>query len=111
MKSRREEHFRTTKLISLLSNVEDVYSNEKFTEVANSFYHTFLLYLKKWSNNVLPLDMFHWTLFKNPPTLEKILRSTKYIADVDKNMKKILDKDGIFYEIIHIENVSKTRMD
>jgi hypothetical protein len=56
MKSKRDANFHTTKLISPLSDVEDVYSNEQFTEVANSFYNTFLLYLQKWNNNVLPLD-------------------------------------------------------
>jgi hypothetical protein len=38
MKSRRDENFLTTKLTSLSSDVEDVYTNEQFTEVANSFY-------------------------------------------------------------------------
>jgi hypothetical protein len=47
MKSRRDENFCTTKLISLLRDVEDVYINEQFTEVANSFYDTFPLYLEK----------------------------------------------------------------
>jgi hypothetical protein len=55
--------------------------------------------------------MFHWTLLKNPPSWEKILHSTKHIADVDKNIMKILDEDGLFHEFIHIENISKTRMD
>jgi hypothetical protein len=73
MKSRRGEDFRTTALLSLLSHVEDVYSNEQFTEVANSFHNTFLLYLEQRINNVLPLDMFHWTLLKNPATWEKII--------------------------------------
>jgi hypothetical protein len=47
MKSSSDENFRITKLISLLSDGEDVYSNEQFTEVANSFHDTFLLYLEK----------------------------------------------------------------
>jgi hypothetical protein len=76
MKSRSDENFHATKLISLLSGVEYVYSKEKFTEVGNSFYNTLLLYLEKWSNSVLPLDMFHCTLLKNLPTWEKILHST-----------------------------------
>jgi hypothetical protein len=42
MKSRRDKNSHTTKLISLLSDVEDVYSNEQFTEVASSFHDTFL---------------------------------------------------------------------
>jgi hypothetical protein len=49
--------------------------------------------------------MFHCTLLK------KILHSTKHIADVDKNITKILDKDGLFDEFIHIANTSKIRMD
>jgi hypothetical protein len=93
MKSKRDENIHTTKLISLLSDIEDVYSNEHFTEISNSFYNIFLLYLEKLSNNFLPFDMFHWTLHKNPPTLEKILHSTKHIADVGKNITKILDED------------------
>jgi hypothetical protein len=84
IKNRRDENFRTKKLISLLSHVEDVYSNEKFTQAANSFCNTFLLYLEKMSKNVLPLDMFHWTLHKNPPTWHKILHSTKHIAMLTK---------------------------
>jgi hypothetical protein len=40
--------------------------------------------------------MFHWTLPQNPPTWKKILRSTKHTADVDKNITKILDEDGLF---------------
>jgi hypothetical protein len=52
--------------------------------------------------------MFHWTLLKNPPPWEKILHSTKHIADVDKNITKILDEDGLFDEFIHFANISKT---
>jgi hypothetical protein len=37
MKSKGDENFHITKLISLLSDIEDVYSNEKFTEAADSF--------------------------------------------------------------------------
>jgi hypothetical protein len=69
------------------------------------------LYLEKWSNNVVPLDTFHWTLLKNPATWEKILRSTKCTANVDKNITKILYEDGFFDEFIHIANISKTRTD
>lgn len=47
--------------------LEDVYSNEQFTEVAKSFYDTFPSYLEKWSISVLPFDMFHCTLLKNHP--------------------------------------------
>jgi hypothetical protein len=54
--------------------------------------------------------MFHWTLLKNHPTREKILQSTKHIADVDKNIM-ILDEDGLSVEFINIANISKTRMD
>jgi hypothetical protein len=95
MKSKRDENLRTTKLTSLLSDIEDVYSNEQFTKVANSFYNTYLLYLEEWSNSILPLDMIHWTLLKNPPTWQKILHSTKHFADVDKNMM-ILDEGRLF---------------
>jgi hypothetical protein len=38
------------------------------------------------------------------------IHSTKHIADVDKNIKKILDGDGRFDKLIHIENISKIRM-
>jgi hypothetical protein len=65
MKSRRDENFCTSKLISLLSDVEDFYSNDKFSQVANSFSNTFLLYLGKWSNAFLLLKSFCWTLLKN----------------------------------------------
>jgi hypothetical protein len=71
MKSRRDENFHTTKCISLLSDVEEVYSNEHFTEVANTIYNTFLLCLEKCSNSFLPLDMFHWALPTSSPTWEK----------------------------------------
>jgi hypothetical protein len=84
MKNKRDENFRTSKLLSLLSDDEDVYSNEQFTKAANPFYNTFLFYLEAWSNNALPFDMVHWTLLKNPPTCEKILHSTNHIADIDK---------------------------
>jgi hypothetical protein len=47
MKRRRDENFHTIKLTPLLPDVEDVYSNEQFPEVASSFYNTFLLYLEK----------------------------------------------------------------
>jgi hypothetical protein len=96
MKIGRAENFHTTKHISLLQDVEDVHSNKQFTEAANSFYNTFPLYLEKWSNNVVPLDTFHWALLKNPPTWEKILHSTKHTANVDKNIMKILDEGGLF---------------
>jgi hypothetical protein len=35
MKNRRSENFHISKLISLLSDDEDVYSNEQFPKVAN----------------------------------------------------------------------------
>jgi hypothetical protein len=47
----------------------------------------------------------------NPPIWEKILHSTKHIADVDINIMQILDEDGLFDEFIHIANISKSRMD
>jgi hypothetical protein len=50
MKSRRDENVRTAKLISLLSDFEDFYSNDQFSEVANSFSNTFLLCLENGSN-------------------------------------------------------------
>jgi hypothetical protein len=46
MKSKRDENFRTSKLISLLSDFQNFYSNDKFSEVANSFSNTFLLYVE-----------------------------------------------------------------
>jgi hypothetical protein len=92
MKSRRDENIHTIKLTSLLSDVEDVYSSEQFTEVASSFYNTFLLYLEKWSNSVL-LDMFNWTLCKNPPTWKTVLLSKKHITSGAKNITNILDED------------------
>jgi hypothetical protein len=103
MKSRRDENFHTTKRISILSDVDDVYSNEQFTEAASSFYNTFLLYLEEWSNSVLPLDTFHWTLLKNPRVWEKILHSTQHIVDVDKNTTKILDKDGLSMNLFMLQ--------
>jgi hypothetical protein len=50
--------------------------------------------------------MFHWTQL---PAWAIIPHSTKHIFDVDKNIIKILDKDGLFDEFIHIANISKTR--
>jgi hypothetical protein len=111
MKSSSDENFHTTKLTSLLSDVEDVYSNEQFSEVANTFYNTLLLYLEKLSNSFLLLNMFHWPLLKNPPTWQKILHIAKHIAAVDKNIREILDEDRLFDEFIRIANISKTRMD
>jgi hypothetical protein len=55
--------------------------------------------------------MFHWTLLKNPATWEKILHSTKHIADVDKNITEIADEDELLDEFIHIANISETRVD
>jgi hypothetical protein len=55
--------------------------------------------------------MFHWTLLKNSPIWDKILHSTKHTADVETNIMKILDEDGLFDKFIHISNISKTRMD
>jgi hypothetical protein len=68
------------------------------------------VYLEKWSNSVLPFHIFHWTVHKNPPTLEKILLSAKHVASVDKNVTNILDEDGLFDKFIHVANISKTRM-
>jgi dynactin complex subunit len=110
VKSGRGENFHTTKFISLLLD-EDVCNNEQFSELANSFYNTLLLYLEQRNNSVLPLDMFHWTLLKNPPTWEKILHGTKHIDDVDKNIMKILDEDEHFDKFIHNANISKTKID
>jgi hypothetical protein len=47
----------------------------------------------------------------NPPTWEKILHSTKHIANVDRNTEKILHEEGPFHEYSHIANVNKTRID
>jgi hypothetical protein len=46
---------------------------------------------------------------KNPPAWEKILHSKKHISDLDKNITKIWDGDGLFEEFIHIANIRKTR--
>jgi hypothetical protein len=75
--------------VSLLSDIEDFYNNGQFSSVANSSYDNFLLCLEKWIKNILLLNMFRWALLKNPPTWERILRSTKNISAVDKNIKKI----------------------
>jgi hypothetical protein len=66
MKSRTDENFCISKLISLLADVEDFYNNDKFSDVANSLSNTFLLHLEKWSNTFLPSTAFRWTLLKNP---------------------------------------------
>jgi hypothetical protein len=66
MKSRRDENVCTSKFVSILLDVEDFYSNDKFSEVANSFSDTFLLYLEKWNNTFLPLKAFRCILAKNP---------------------------------------------
>jgi hypothetical protein len=42
--------------------------------------------------------------------LGKILHSRRHIANVDKNITKILDDNGLFNEFIHFSNMSKTRM-
>jgi hypothetical protein len=110
MRNRRDEIFCTSKLILLLSDVEDFYSNDKFSEVANSFSNTFLLYLEKWSNTFLLLKVFCWTLLKNPLVWEEIQHIIKYIADVDQNIMKILDEDEHFNEFSHITNISKNKM-
>jgi hypothetical protein len=89
MKSRRNENFCTSKHLSLLSDVEDFYSNDKFSEVADSFSNTLLLYLEKCSNTFLPLQVFHLTLLKNPLVWEEIQHTIKYITDVDQNITNI----------------------
>jgi hypothetical protein len=93
-----------------LSDVEDFYSNDKFSEVANSFSNTFLLYVEKWSTTFLPLKAFHWTLLKNRLVWEEIQHSIKYISDVDQNIMKILDEAELFNEFNHITNISKNKM-
>jgi hypothetical protein len=110
MKSRTDKNVRISKLISLLSDVEDFYSNNKFSEVVNSFPNTFLLYLEEWNNTFLPLKAFRWTLLKNPLVWKEIQHSIKYIADVDQNIMKILDEDELFNELSHITNISKNEM-
>jgi hypothetical protein len=109
MKSRRDKNFRTSKLISLLSDVEDFYSNDKFSEVANYFSNTFLLYLEKWSNTFHLLEVFRWVLLKNPLVWKEIQHSIKYIADVDQNIMKILDEDERFNKFSHITNIRKDK--
>jgi hypothetical protein len=84
MKSKIDENFRTSNLISLLSDVEDFYRNHKFSEVANSFFNIFLLYLEKWSNTFLLLKVFRWTLLKNPLVWEEIQHIIKYILMLTK---------------------------
>jgi hypothetical protein len=110
MKSKRDENFCTSKLIPLLSDVENFYSNDKFSEVANSFSNTFLLYLEKRSNTFLPLKAFRWTLLKNPLVWEEIQHSLKYIANADQNIMKILNKDELFNKFSHFTNISKNKM-
>jgi hypothetical protein len=94
-KSRRDENFCTTKLISLLSDLEDVYSNEQFTQVANSLYNTFLLYLE---NGVTMFS--HWICFIGHYLRILLLGRKSYIVQsilpmLEKNIT-ILDKDGLF---------------
>jgi hypothetical protein len=47
MKSRRYETSHTIKLTPLLPDVEDLYRNEQFPEVASSFYNTFSAVFRK----------------------------------------------------------------
>jgi cold shock CspA family protein len=54
--------------------------------------------------------MFHWILLTNLRIQKKILHSKKHIANNDKNITHILDKDGLLDVFIHIANISKTRM-
>jgi hypothetical protein len=54
--------------------------------------------------------MFYWTIFKGPPTWDKISYSTMHIADVDKNITKISDEYRLLDEFIHSANICETRM-
>jgi hypothetical protein len=81
MKIRRDYNLRIIKLISLVSDTEDVYTNEQFT---NSFYGGFLYYLENgvtmsshWicvTGNYLRILLFR----------KKIPYSVKHIADFDE---------------------------
>jgi hypothetical protein len=55
--------------------------------------------------------VFLQTVLKNTLTREKIIQSTNQIADADKNITNIFDEDGLFDELIHVENISKTKID
>jgi hypothetical protein len=61
------------------------------------------------SNTFFPLKVFRWTLLKNPLVWEEIQHSIKYIADVDQNIMKILDKEEFFNEFSHCKH-SKNEM-
>jgi hypothetical protein len=93
--------------MSVLSDVEDVYSNEQFTEVTNSLYDTFLLHIEKWSNSVLPLDMYigHY--------LRILLRGLgrNYVVQSILLMLAKINEDELLDEFIHIANISETRID
>jgi hypothetical protein len=54
--------------------------------------------------------MLRSTLLKSPSTGEKISNSTKHIADVDKNIRKISNEDRYFDEFIHTVNISEIRI-
>jgi hypothetical protein len=75
MKSRRGENLYTTKLVTLLSDVEDIYSNEQFNEVANSFYNPFLLNLE---NRVTVFS--RWVCFIGHYLRILLLRKKSYVV-------------------------------
>jgi hypothetical protein len=55
----------------------------------------------------------HWICFIGYYLRILVLRRKSYIkhiADIDKNITNILDKEGLLDEFIHIANISKTRM-
>jgi hypothetical protein len=45
----------------------------------------------------------HWTILKNPPASEKNLHRTKHVANVDKNVMKILDEDGLLTNLFMLQ--------
>jgi hypothetical protein len=90
-----------------LSDVEDFYSNDKFSEVANPFSNAFLLFFEKLSSTFLPLKAFRWTLLKNPLVWEESQHSSKYIADADQIIMNILNEYELFNDFSHITNIRR----
>lgn len=107
MKNRKEEHFKTLKVKSLLMELEEegVISEKQYEDISNNFYDTFTEYLEKWSGPMKLLEPFQWIQLKTAPTWKEVQDSLQCISNIDKKFLSTVIEEELFDEVNHVKNV------
>lgn len=107
VKNRKEEHFKTLKVKSLLMELEEegVISEKQYEDISNNFYDTFTEYLEKWSGPMKLLEPFQWIQLKTAPTWKEVQDSLQCISNIDKKFLSTVIEEELFDEVNHVKNV------